>query len=538
MRAQNGVQAPAQQNKIAPNNLKEDASESGSESDEGSSESDETGSGDSVMKFTSGDIQAAMLGNISSVAERLQCSFCDTFSLEGLDHANEDRLWASVSAVRNGPSSPGASTSRRFNSKNDSHKRQRVCNASDSRMDKLEGEVVENEVSLMAVFDGHGGQGASSWLARQFAPIFAQTFRHEKRARLERQRQTQPAVTPLASHPVTPPAKGSAMATNKISTPGWRRSTHGHYYNTITGETTWELPTSPDRRAAETAANLRTRPLVSTVLTNSVATAEDVFMSRAARSGDDSGACLLACTIHTGIPGGNVTAACVGDCRAIVCRNLFLDLDTCGTAETVQITKDQTSGEYGEKRRIEAAGGYVQCGRLAGVLEPSRSIGDSDLKGQGSGLIAVPVVTEFNPWKSWGKDKDDWQSLTLIMATDGMWDTIQTKECASLLRTFLMHGEAVSVDGANGQSRGKKGKSGKKGRAQARSLHLKALRNKKNKTGGRSLDGSSGRIRSENLDKIEFARLLANEAKRRGSRDDITVIVAHYTREQVEGSTS
>ena len=151
-------------------------------------------------------------------------------------------------------------------------------------------------------------------------------------------------------------------------------------------------------------------------------------------------------------------------------------------------------------------------------------------------MIAVPVVTEFDPWRRWGEDEDDWETMTLVMATDGMWDTIRTEEVAALMQRWAVHGEGAASSGASAGGNG--GRKGKKARRQARALQLKALRgNKHRKKGGgagggraKGSDGSGG-AKGLGVDRTEFARLLADEAKRRGSRDDITVIVAHYTRE-------
>ena len=89
---------------------------------------DESDPSDSALLAASAAIQRAMLYSNDSpnTSERLCCAFCDTYSLEGLDHSNEDRLWASVPAVRDGPSSPDATTSRRFNNKRDGKKRQKL----------------------------------------------------------------------------------------------------------------------------------------------------------------------------------------------------------------------------------------------------------------------------------------------------------------------------------------------------------------------------------------------------------------------------
>ena len=133
-----------------------------------------------------------------------------------------------------------------------------------------------------------------------------------------------------------------------------------------------------------------------------------------------------------------------------------------------QLSTDQTGWEDSERRRIEQCGGHVVDGRINGILEPSRTIGDADLKRVvRSGLIANPVMTSFNPFEEWD---DGFATMTLIVATDGLWDVIDSVEVGRLVRSYHAKGQT------------------------------------------------------------EFARLLAAEAAKRGSRDDITVLFAQYKR--------
>ncbi|CAM9984539.1 unnamed protein product, partial [Sphacelaria rigidula] len=60
----------------------------------------------------------------------------------------------------------------------------------------------------------------------------------------------------------------------------------------------------------------------------------------------------------------------VGDCRAVLCRG--------GKAQA--ITLDHKPSVPSEAARIEAAGGFVSCGRVNGILGVSRSFGDIHCK--------------------------------------------------------------------------------------------------------------------------------------------------------------
>ena len=68
-----------------------------------------------------------------------------------------------------------------------------------------------------------------------------------------------------------------------------------------------------------------------------------------------------------------------------------------------------------ESTRIRRAGGRVLHGRLDGILEPSRTIGDLDVKDKGNtGLIATPEMRK-------GKIEQD-KLYVFVLASDGLWD--------------------------------------------------------------------------------------------------------------------
>ncbi|GMH43371.1 hypothetical protein BSKO_11293 [Bryopsis sp. KO-2023] len=111
--------------------------------------------------------------------------------------------------------------------------------------------------------------------------------------------------------------------------------------------------------------------------------------------------------------GRRMVLASAGDCRAILSRN--------GVAS--ELTNDHKPDSPTERRRIEAAGGFVDCdGYLNGDLAVSRAIGDHHLPHlkclDGSGpLIADPEVCEVPLG-----DAEEF----LVLTSDGVWMRRQT----------------------------------------------------------------------------------------------------------------
>jgi len=86
-----------------------------------------------------------------------------------------------------------------------------------------------------------------------------------------------------------------------------------------------------------------------------------------------------------------------------------------------RITYDHRIDDQSEKERIIQAGGCIQNGRLMGIINLSRTIGDLELKKYG--LISTPNIFQKE------LDKHD---KFVLMASDGVWDVISDTEVLGL----------------------------------------------------------------------------------------------------------
>lgn len=150
-----------------------------------------------------------------------------------------------------------------------------------------------------------------------------------------------------------------------------------------------------------------------------------------------------------------IIVANVGDSRAVMSRtNGTLDLSTehrvYGTGEVVAA----------ESQRVEESGGWVEDGRVCGVLAVSRAFGDANFKGKGlkklladgirdgfwskefadtvtfvnDPVISVPDVLEM----SVSSDTDEF----VIVASDGLWDVVSSKEGCDFVKKDLRRGRS------------------------------------------------------------------------------------------------
>ncbi|KAM4589138.1 integrin-linked kinase-associated serine/threonine phosphatase 2C isoform 2-T2 [Fundulus diaphanus] len=85
-----------------------------------------------------------------------------------------------------------------------------------------------------------------------------------------------------------------------------------------------------------------------------------------------------------------VYAASLGDSRAVLCRVEAAVADGQKKSVTLALSKEHNPTIYEERMRIQRAGGTVRDGRVLGVLEVSRSIGDGQYKR--CGVISTPDV--------------------------------------------------------------------------------------------------------------------------------------------------
>lgn len=165
---------------------------------------------------------------------------------------------------------------------------------------------------------------------------------------------------------------------------------------------------------------------------------------QAARSGSTATVAL--------VKRNRLIVANVGDSRLVICRNgRSLDITTehrlYGRGATVQ----------SEIQRVESVGGWVEDGRVCGLLAVSRAFGDWELKEEGldffirenvelgylgeedasavhftgSPVVATPDVTEIRLTPS-----DEF----IIIGTDGIWDVLNSATAVRLVRRQFKRG--------------------------------------------------------------------------------------------------
>mmetsp|Transcript_26325 Transcript_26325/g.73573 ORF Transcript_26325/g.73573 Transcript_26325/m.73573 type:complete len:516 (+) Transcript_26325:196-1743(+) len=182
--------------------------------------------------------------------------------------------------------------------------------------------------------------------------------------------------------------------------------------------------------------------------------------------------------IVTIVVGSRLVSACVGDSRTVLYR--------AGVPKV--ITKSHNPSDEDEKERVKDAGGVVVffagTWRVNGVIGVSRSIGDPPFRDM---LIPDPSVQ----FEDFG-DND-----FVVMASDGLWDVVKDAEVPGLLRAARQRGMQ---------------------RARTLAKYEKRLKVKKDEAGEA---GTSQPAEPE----VDFAKVLAKEAMKRGSRDNISVIV-------------
>ncbi|XP_026994599.1 integrin-linked kinase-associated serine/threonine phosphatase 2C isoform X1 [Tachysurus fulvidraco] len=115
----------------------------------------------------------------------------------------------------------------------------------------------------------------------------------------------------------------------------------------------------------------------------------------------------------------------LGDSRAVLCRMELTD-DGEERCVCVALSKEHNPTIYEERMRIQRAGGTVRDGRVLGVLEVSRSIGDGQYKR--CGVISTPDLRRYTLCS---KDK------FVILACDGLFKVFSADEAVQFINKIL-----------------------------------------------------------------------------------------------------
>ncbi|XP_028275604.1 integrin-linked kinase-associated serine/threonine phosphatase 2C-like isoform X2 [Parambassis ranga] len=123
-----------------------------------------------------------------------------------------------------------------------------------------------------------------------------------------------------------------------------------------------------------------------------------------------------------------VYVANLGDSRAVLCR-MEAAADGQKRAVTLALSKEHNPTIYEERMRIQRAGGTVRDGRVLGVLEVSRSIGDGQYKR--CGVISTP---DLRRCQLTANDR------FIILACDGLFKVFSADEAVKFVLSVLQEG--------------------------------------------------------------------------------------------------
>ncbi|XP_067898007.1 integrin-linked kinase-associated serine/threonine phosphatase 2C isoform X1 [Heterodontus francisci] len=112
----------------------------------------------------------------------------------------------------------------------------------------------------------------------------------------------------------------------------------------------------------------------------------------------------------------------LGDSRAILCRVN----KTSKKVTALPLVKEHNPTQYDERMRIQKAGGTVRDGRVMGVLEVSRSIGDGQYKH--CGVISIPDIRRCQLTRN---------DRFILLACDGLFKVFSPDEAILFVSAIL-----------------------------------------------------------------------------------------------------
>ncbi|CAL1527263.1 unnamed protein product [Lymnaea stagnalis] len=112
----------------------------------------------------------------------------------------------------------------------------------------------------------------------------------------------------------------------------------------------------------------------------------------------------------------------LGDSKAVLCRYKDVEQKCVG----IPLTTDHSPSLYEERMRIQKAGGNVREGRVMGVLEVARSIGDGPYKNHG--VTCIPDIKKCQLTE---------HDRYLMIACDGLWKSYSIDESIQYVNKIL-----------------------------------------------------------------------------------------------------
>ncbi|XP_075717451.1 integrin-linked kinase-associated serine/threonine phosphatase 2C [Rhinoderma darwinii] len=123
----------------------------------------------------------------------------------------------------------------------------------------------------------------------------------------------------------------------------------------------------------------------------------------------------------------------LGDSRALLCR---MNEET-HKPTVLSLSKEHNPTQYEERMRIQRAGGNVRDGRVLGVLEVSRSLGDGQYKR--CGVISIPDVKRCPLTEG---DK------FVLLACDGLFKAFSAEEAVNFILSHVQDEGSPTEEGS------------------------------------------------------------------------------------------
>lgn len=249
---------------------------------------------------------------------------------------------------------------------------------------------------FVALFDGHNGEHAAALAVEQMGSVLAEQLDIGRRA----------AGTAPGAIAARVGAAGAAEAQSAASGGAGAAGTVG------AGADAAAARLSPAARGGAASAELGQILYESFAACNDrVLAKNEELLSQAESSGSFQhasvgGTTAIVCVLADAV----AHVASVGDSRAVLARG----------SRAVRVTTDHKPKLMAEEERIVEFGGFVNRGRVHGILSVSRSLGDFEFA---PFVLAEPQVLSFAL-----TDED----RCLLLASDGLWDVISDDEAIEM----------------------------------------------------------------------------------------------------------
>ena len=275
----------------------------------------------------------------------------------------------------------------------------------------VEGRGELEDHAIFGVFDGHGGDFTSKYLASNFIEAFSKRQELVKYSGLQksgsRGRSDVNAVVLLQKALV----KTFVQLDEQLH------------------------PLHKERTAAIQSGRLKPSPLITEEVDDDVDgdccdggspnNSTNNATSRSAKLGERSGSTAVVVVLTP----THIICANTGDSRAVLRRK----------GQTLPMSFDHKPTELPERLRITGTGGFVKGRRVNGDLAVSRAFGDflykkgASLSSTEQKVIVLPDVMVYPRY-----DKDD---EFMILACDGIWDVASNTQCTNFVQVLLSEGE-------------------------------------------------------------------------------------------------